>query len=112
MNYAESELILNDKPGAYPNGTHKLGKIVSLATNIRLSWDKDSGSFFCSVSDKKVFNLFWRQSLDSGKTEVYFNDGVSKIDMIIAFEESHENSRSRSHNKLDRLFLANIFSQA
>jgi hypothetical protein len=64
------------------------------------------------TKEKKVFNLFRRQSLDSGKTEVYFNDGVSKIDMIIAFDESHENSRSRSHNKLDRLFLANIFSQA
>ena len=32
-------------------------------------------------------------SVSSGKTEVYFNDGVSKIDMVIAFEESTENSR-------------------
>ena len=32
-------------------------------------------------------------SISAGKTEVFFNDGVSKIDMVIAFEESSENSR-------------------
>jgi hypothetical protein len=40
-------------------------------------------------------NGSWQRdmSVSSGKTEVYFNDGVTKIDMIIAFEESNENSR-------------------
>ena len=31
----------------------------------------------------------------SGKSDVFFNDGVSKIDIILAFEDGHENSRSR-----------------
>ena len=41
-------------------------------------------------------NGTWQSDLtiSSGKTDVYFNDGVSKIDMVIAYEESHENSRS------------------
>lgn len=55
----------------------------------------DSGNF----RTKRIFvqlNGSWQtdQTSCTGKTDVYFDDGVSKIDIVVAFEEGNDNSRS------------------
>ena len=46
-------------------------------------------NFYCQLAGSLQHEL----SISAGKTEVFFNDGVSRIDIVIALEESNENSR-------------------
>jgi hypothetical protein len=63
---------------------HFLAKIFpNYNIGLSLSWLQLNGTWQSDLS------------VSSGKTDVYFDDGVSKIDMVLAFEETQENSRKR-----------------